>query len=114
MRIINSTKDSILADKAVMADRAFSRARGLLGRKEFNKGEAMVLKPCNSVHTFFMRFAIDVVFVDKNNKVIGMLLCLKPFRITGICWQSKQAIELPVGTILSSNTTKGDSLSLIV
>ena len=114
MKIINSTISSTIADKAVMANRVFSRAKGLLGRKGLDKGEAVVLKPCNSIHTFFMRFAIDVIFIDKNNKVIKTVFSVKPFRLTAIYWMSSQAIELHVGTILSSNTEKGDSLSFII
>lgn len=113
MKIINKTKNTLLAEVAILADTFFKRMVGLLGRKEFKQGEALVLKPCNSIHTFFMRFAIDVIFVDEQNKIIEAISHLKPFRLTRIYWLSLLAIELPAGMIKSSNTQKNDLLAVI-
>jgi uncharacterized protein len=113
MKIINKTNNNILADKATIANTAFSRMKGLLGRKEFPKGEALILDPCNSIHMLFMRFPIDVVFMDKNNRVVRAISSIKPFHFSPIYFKAKLAIELPVGTILSTSTRAGDDLSLI-
>ncbi|MDI6759106.1 MAG: DUF192 domain-containing protein, partial [Candidatus Omnitrophota bacterium] len=113
MKIINLTKNTTLAEKAVFANNLFSRIKGLLARKEFNSPEALILKPANSVHTFFMRFPIDILFVDRKNKVIKAISNLKPFSITAIYFMSFLVIELPVGIILFTQTSKGDTLQII-
>lgn len=112
MKIINQSKNTILADNAVIASTPLARMRGLLGRKVFAAGEAIVLKPCNSIHTFFMAFAIDVLFLGKDNKVKKIISVMKPFCISGIYFSADFAIELPAGTIKSSLTSQGDSILL--
>ncbi|MFH1397215.1 MAG: DUF192 domain-containing protein [Candidatus Omnitrophota bacterium] len=112
MKITNQTKNTVLADNVVVADTFFKRGLGLLGRKEFKPGLALILDPCNSIHTFFMRFSIDILFVDKNKRVIKAISNLKPFRITPVYFSSAIAIELPAGTIQLSSTSQNDTLKL--
>jgi uncharacterized membrane protein (UPF0127 family) len=112
MRIFNQTKNVLLADEAITADSVFKRLKGLLGRKEFKKGEALILQPCKSIHTFFMRFPIDVLFVDKHNKVIKSIAHLEPFRFTRLYVNAAFVIELPEDTIRSSLTSENHELRL--
>jgi hypothetical protein len=112
MKIINLTKNKVLSDDAILANALFQRIKGLLGRKDFRTGEALIIKPCNSVHTFFMRFPIDILFVDKNNRVIEVIPYLKPFRLTPVYFSASFVIELPAGTLKSSSTQEGDTLLL--
>ena len=100
-----------MADNAVIADTFFKRARGLLGKKEFHRGQALVLDPCNSVHTFFMRFPIDLLFVSKDNKVVKAISRLAPFCLSPICLKSRFVIELPPDTIKLTLTSPGDQLT---
>ncbi|KPK97560.1 MAG: hypothetical protein AMJ95_08445 [Omnitrophica WOR_2 bacterium SM23_72] len=95
-----------------MAATLFRRAKGLLGTKDFRQGEALVITSCNSIHTFFMHFPIDVLFVDKAFRVIKAMPSLRPFRMTPLYFKADFALELPVGTIESSSTSEGDTLSL--
>lgn len=110
MKIINLTQNTLLASEAKVADSLFKRLKGLLGKRELLKGEALILKPCNSIHTFFMRFPIDVLFVSKDNRVIKAILRLKPFRLTCIYCNATFAIELPAGIIQSTSTHQDDLL----
>jgi len=110
MKIFNRTHKTTLADKALIASSFFKRARGLLGKRAFTYGQALILKPCNSVHTYFMSFPIDVLFVNKNNTVIKIVTGLKPFRLSPICLKSRLVIELPPGTIKITSTSLGDQL----
>ncbi|MFH1458423.1 MAG: DUF192 domain-containing protein [Candidatus Omnitrophota bacterium] len=112
MKIINKTKNTVLAEEAVIADTLFKRLKGLLGRRYLREAEALLITPCNSIHTLFMHFAIDVVFVDKACKVVKTIPYLKPFRITRPYFKADFVLELPAGTIASSSTTPGDTLSL--
>ncbi|MCK9603372.1 MAG: DUF192 domain-containing protein [Candidatus Omnitrophica bacterium] len=110
MRIINKTNGLVLAEDIVIAKTPFKRMLGLLMRREFHRGQALILKPCNSIHTFFMGFPIDVLFIDKNNRIVKTLPNLKSFRLSGIYFNAILAIELPTGTILSTSTQEGDTL----
>ena len=111
MQIFNQTRNLVLTDNALVADSPFKRVRGLLGTKVFNYGKALVLDPCNSVHTFFMRYPIDILFVDKDNKIIEAISALPPFRATKIYFKAQLVVELPAGTIKNSLTNLGDRLS---
>jgi hypothetical protein len=113
MRLINQTKKTVLAEDVYFADTPFRRIKGLLGRKSFNQGQALVIKPCNSIHTFFMRFPIDLLFLDKNNKVVQAIPDVRPFRISSIYFQANYVIELPPGTINATSTSVADILSLV-
>lgn len=111
MKITNVTKGVVLAEQAIIADSFLKRAKGLLGRKGLGRSEALIIKPCNSIHTFFMHFPVDVLFVDKNNAVIKAISGLKPFRITGIYFNAAYAVELPQGMVGYTSTSAGDVLS---
>lgn len=113
MKIFNKTKNTLLAEEVVLANNLLTRMQGLLGKREMKKGQALILNPCDSVHTFFMRFTIDVIFVDRQQKVDLAISCLKPWRLSPVCWKAKFAIELPCGVIKDSHTEKGDEIAII-
>jgi uncharacterized protein len=110
MKIINKTNNAVLVEKVVLANTPFARIRGLLGKKKLDIGEGIILSPCTSIHTFFMQFPIDILFVDKNNKVIKAISSLKPFRLTTVYFKAAFAIEIPAGTISSTSTHEGNEL----
>jgi hypothetical protein len=110
MKIINTSKNVTLADNVVLAQTAVSRLKGLLFYKEFKKGEALIIRPCNSIHTFFMRFPIDVIFVGANDKIVKIHQGIKPFKVTPIYFKSDFVIELPAGILEATGTTASDIL----
>ena len=112
MRLINQTKNTVLAEDVFIAKSSFTRIKGLLGRRNFACGQALILDPCNFIHTFFMHFPIDALFVDKNYKVLGTLDNIKPNRLSRIYWSSSKVIELPAGVIKSTNTQKDDLIQI--
>lgn len=87
------------------------RNRGLLGRTRLDPERALVLAPCNSVHTFFMKFAIDVVFVGRDGTVRRIALALRPWRVA-ISPRSFAVIETAAGVIGTSDTRAGDRLAI--
>ncbi len=113
MRITNETRETLLADRAFEARGFWPRLVGLLGRSGLDTGEALLLDPCTSVHTAFMRFTIDVVYVDRDGKVVKTSPHLKPFRASGILRGGRSVIELPAGVIESTGTTAGDQISFV-
>jgi uncharacterized membrane protein (UPF0127 family) len=92
-------------------DRA-TRNRGLLGRECLPDGHALILAPCSSVHTCFMRFPIDVVFVAKNGRVVKVRSDVPAWRLAGSL-NAFATIELPAGTVSRFDTRRGDLLAVV-
>lgn len=113
MKVINISKNSILADKAAYASTFLSRLIGLLNRKSLSKGDALILAPSNCIHSFFMRFTIDVVFLNKEGRVINVLPSFKPFRFSPFYFGASVTIELPEGVIKPSQTQPGDIINIV-
>ncbi len=111
MKIRNVTRGTVLASEARAAKSYWSRLVGLLGRASLKPGEGLLIEPCSSVHTAFMRFAIDVVTVDQSGKVVKLVSDLKPFRMSGMVRGKHAVIELPSGTIIDTETAVGDQIS---
>jgi protein-S-isoprenylcysteine O-methyltransferase Ste14/uncharacterized membrane protein (UPF0127 family) len=86
----------VVCERCVLADTALARMRGLLGRRELARGEGILLRPASSVHTAFMRFAIDAVFVDRDNRIVKVVPNLSPWRAAS-ARRAKAVIELPAG-----------------
>lgn len=101
-----------MADKAGVADTFWRRLVGLLDRNSVGKGEALILKPSNAIHTLFMRFSIDVLFLDKNNKVIGLLSSFRPFRFSPVYFGASLTVELPENTLKPTQTQLGDTIKI--
>ena len=109
LQVRNLTRDTTRAERAVHANRLWTRARGLLGHPPLQAGEGMVIEPCNSVHTFFMGYALDVVFAGKDQQVLAVEQ-LAPWRLSRVVWSARYAIELPAGA--AGDTAVGDQLAL--
>jgi len=112
MRVVNRTKNTILMEKGKIAKDFFSRGIGLLSRSGLANGEGLIISRTQSVHSFFMRFPIDVVWGDKNNKVVHLHPNMVAWRVSRHVFRSRYVVELPVGTINSSQTTLGDILEI--
>lgn len=110
MPLINKNRNTCLAHTVTIADTFFTRLKGLLGKAGLPGGHCLILKPCRSVHTMFMKFPIDLLFLDKDNRVVGIISNLTPFKMTGIIKGSRLAVELPAGTIASTGTVTGDTV----
>lgn len=99
-----------IASDLKTADTLLSRTKGLLGRASLPQGEGLWIKRCNSIHTAFMKFPIDVLFVDKDLKVVSVYENLKPWRITRLHFSASSVIELPAGTLAGSTKGNGEAL----
>ena len=110
MKIFNRSKGTIVAEKAEIADTVLSRLIGLLNRSSLHSDEALVITQCRSIHMFFMRFPIDVIFIDKNKVIIGLVKRILPFCMSPYFWRASSAIEVAAGTIEQTKVGKGDQL----
>lgn len=102
---------AVVCGRCDVADRALPRMRGLLGRAGLAPEEGMLISPAPSVHTFFMRFPIDVVFLDRERRVVGISHSVGPWRMAG-ARGAVAALELAAGTAARHQLQKGDLLRL--
>lgn len=111
-RLVNVSRGSLVAARVERAERPLQRMRGLLGRSGLAEGEALLLAPCASIHTFFMRFPLDVLFLDRDLHVLRALESLPPWRATRLHLRAACAVELAAGSLRRSQTRQGDRLRL--
>jgi uncharacterized membrane protein (UPF0127 family) len=102
----------VVCEHLLVAARPLRRMRGLLGRSGLNESEGILLRPAGSIHTFFMRFAIDVVFLDRDLVVIGIEPSLEPWRTAGRRG-SKAVVELASGECERRGIEVGDTLTVV-
>jgi uncharacterized membrane protein (UPF0127 family) len=103
--------DRVVCERCLVADRPWARMRGLLGRSELPRGEGVLLRPAGSIHTFFMRFPIDAVFVDGDGNVVGVERELKPWR-TARRRGAKAVLELAAGEADTRSLAAGQKLAV--
>ena len=111
MHIVNRTRGTVLGSNVRLADTGLGRLRGLLFRPEPRTGEGLLLTPCNAIHTWGMRFSLDVVFLDAAGRVLRVIEALGPGRTPGRVPGGRYVLELPVGTIRATGTVVGDACS---
>lgn len=109
---INITRQSVVAAEVRMADHYFSRLMGLMGKPSLPPQEGLWILPCSDIHSCFMRFEFDAIFVDKQNKVLHLVERMKPWRISKLVRGGRAVLELPAGTIAASGTEIGDIIEL--
>ncbi len=110
MMVKDLTKNRVLFEKVFISQTFFSRAKGLIGKKQMENNEAMWIKPCNGVHTYFMKFSLDVLFLDKNMQVCAIEKKVKPFRFSKIYFKAKSVLEINSGLSDEKQIKIGDYL----
>ena len=108
---MNTTKGTVLGEQIGVADTSLSRMTGLLGKSSLAPATGLLIVPSQAVHSLGMRFAIDVLFLDRHWSVIHVQPSMVPNRISGLHWRARSVLELPVGTIAQTCTSVGDVLS---
>ncbi|MBI1940927.1 MAG: DUF192 domain-containing protein [Acidobacteria bacterium] len=108
--VFNRTKQTFLAYRAKMADSVISRLVGLLGRRSLDGDGGLWIVPSSGIHTVGMLFTIDVVFLNKDLRVVALSELVRPFSVTKLSWQAQSVLELPAHTIFRSQTEVGDQL----
>jgi len=110
-RLVTETGD-VVASRVVVAERFGDRLRGLLGRESLGDGEGLCIQRSTGIHMFFMRFAIDVAFVDAEGRVLHLCHSIKPWRMSRLVLRSRAALELPAGTLQRHGVTAASVLRL--
>jgi len=112
VRVANLTRGTTVAEHCRVARSFRDRAVGLLGTPSLPAGEGLLIERTQSIHMFFMRYAIDVVFVDSAGMVRRAVSSLPPWRVVWWARGARDCLELPVGTIAASQTEPGDQLEI--
>ena len=111
MRCLNPKTQQVIAENLTLNDTFFSRLIGLMGKRNLPPGSGIILKPCTQIHTCFMRFNIDVIFLDADLQVLHIVENMPPWRISPLFLKARYTIELPANT-LKGSIKKGDKLVL--
>jgi uncharacterized protein len=109
--VLERQDGSPVCERCLLAETPLTRLKGLLGRAGLQQGEGLLLRPASSIHTFFMRFAIDAVWVDGELNVLKVSPSIEPWR-TAACRGAKGVVELPAGAALERGVKAGDVLRL--
>ena len=111
-QLVNERQGRVVATTVLPAFDSASRKTGLLKHQSMPTGAAMIIAPSSAIHTFFMRFPIDVAFVAKSGRVLKTVHALGPWRIAGAL-RAYAVIELAAGTLARTDTEPGDTLVVI-
>jgi uncharacterized membrane protein (UPF0127 family) len=110
--VTNQTQRTVLCPRVTIADTGLKRLIGLLGRPPLEPTEGILIKPSSGVHTWGMSFAIDVVALSRDNRVLGLWHRLGPWKVCGLSLKTRSILELAPGSIDKSRTRIGDQLYL--
>ncbi len=110
MRIYNETKNRWLLQRGKLKNHFWGRFLGLMGKKSLAENEGLILYPTNAIHCFFMHFPIDVVYVDRNNRVVDIDRRVQPWRVGRPRRNARYVIEMPAGKAAATATQPGDKL----
>ncbi len=110
--VVNTTRNNTLAERCELANTFASRFRGLMGRAALEPGQALLIYPESSIHMFFMRFPIDVLFLDNDDRVVALREAMLPNRSFASKWGARSTLELPAHIISATGTQVGDQLAL--
>jgi hypothetical protein len=111
IQVRNLTRDVVLAEAAEVADTSAKRRTGLLKHTSLAPGDGLWIVPCESVHSFFMKFTIDVLYLDRQHRVKKIRPEMVPWRASA-CLTAHSVLELPAGSITRTGTQKGDQLEI--
>jgi hypothetical protein len=109
--VVRKTDGTVVCEQCVLADSIWLRTKGLLGRASLPEEEGILLRPAGSIHMFFMRFAIDAVFLDRDLEVVKVAADLGPWRLSAKRG-AKAVLELPAGRCARTGVREGDRLEL--
>lgn len=111
-RVTNESRGTVLAQQSGRVRNPVSRGIGLMGKKGLPEDGGLIIEPCSGVVSFFMRFPIDVVFLDSDGQVVHLIEDLRPWKASKMVRASRLVVELPTGTIARSQTQMGDTVTI--
>jgi hypothetical protein len=111
VRVVNIARHKVIAARVEVATTSARRSKGLLGRTSLEPGEGLWIVPCESVHTFGMKIALDLIYLDRRHRVRKIRTNVRPWRISA-CLTAHSVIELAAGSIREEDVQPGDQIEL--
>ncbi len=112
LRLVHPGSGRVLAGRLEVPGTSLGRALGLMFRRSLEPGAGMWIVPCTGIHTFFMRFAIDAVFLDRRLRVVRTVVGLRPWRVVPLVLGAHSVVELPAGSLDDFPLVRGEQLQL--
>jgi uncharacterized membrane protein (UPF0127 family) len=110
--IIKDSKGEIICERTRVAGTFVSRLIGLMFSKDLGNSSGLLIAPCNSIHTFFMNYSLDIVFLDRKFRVVKVIRDIRPWRMSWMYFRAHQVLEMKAGT-LKSNIEAGDNFEVV-
>lgn len=111
-RVLNETRGEVLAARAQVASSWWGRGKGLIGVRALDDHSGLIIEPCSSIHTWFMRFPIDVLFVTADGRIVKAARSVRPWRAGPVALGARYVVELPDGTLARTGTVVGDRVTV--
>jgi uncharacterized protein len=111
LKLINKTSNKVISENVMVADTFFKRLKGLMFTKELPEQNALHIVPCNEIHTFNMRYSIDVLYLDASNNIVAAHENMKPGKIGKRVKSSVSVVELPTGRVKKLNIKIGQTVA---
>ncbi len=108
--VTNATRGTVVGQRIRVAETGLTRIVGLLGERQLQPGDGLLIVPSQGVHTLGMQFPIDIAVLDNEWKVIAIRPDMRPFRMTRMFWKAAAVLELPSGVLESTSTLVGDAI----
>lgn len=110
--VLKTESGDVICQKMAIADDMFSRMKGLMFSEKLPDCDGFLITPCNSIHTFFMLYSLDLLFLDRDFKIVKAVYDLKPWRMSWIYFKAHQVLEMRAGT-LKKDLKTGDKLEAL-
>ncbi len=114
LSVVNRTRNSTMVSAGRVADTFWTRFKGLMGQHDLAEGFGLLLQGESAIHTFGMQIPIDIVYLDKEGRVLRTTTAMPPSRLGPLVRGARNVLELPVGTLAKTNTQPGDQLEIRV
>ena len=114
LKVEDLTQETVLVDHGRLANTFWTRLRGLMGVRDLPTGDGLLLKPANQIHTHFMAIPIDVLYLDKEQRVVDMDAAMPPGKFGRLRRKARAVLELPAGSIQDHGVQPGDQLRVTV
>ncbi|NPA91034.1 MAG: DUF192 domain-containing protein [Chloroflexi bacterium] len=112
MRVYNRTRDAVLVFRGRVANTFWTRLRGLIATPPLEPGEGLLLLPSRGIHSWFMSYPIDVLYLDSQGRVVDVEEHVSPWRVGRPRWRAHMVLEVPAGMVRATNTQVGDVLDV--
>lgn len=112
-KLFNKSQKTVICEHLIEAQTFFKKLKGLMFAKSLNPSYGLWIQHCKSVHTCFMKFSIDLIFINKKKRIVGLVEDMKPWKLSPLYWKAESVIEVPAHTIKQHKLKIGEQLDVV-